>query len=286
MAPRESSARLNRKIQAATLLICSGFLSGDLHAATPSLRGEDSLARQVEADWAAQERRWKRTADSPQAVHEALQRGERLLADLGRAMPETELEPEAATLRGLRAAVDDADHLASEQRSALYTQLRWATRNLALKNPLLAGKPLVFMKRHRFVSQMLHEYLAYFYDYGDVAGGGVFVLENPGRSFQTRDLIAGRLPRGNYTTLALSYDGGTVYFAFAERAAEKPDFYSPQRRCFHLYAVGADGSHLRALTEGPEDDFDPCPLPDGGLAFMSTRRGGFGRCHNPWEPLP
>ena len=114
----------------------------------------------------------------------------------------------------------------------------------------------------------------------------MFVLENPGRSFQTRDLIAGRLPRGNYTTLALSYDGRTVYFAFAERAAEKPDFYSPQRRCFHLYAVGADGNHLRALTEGPEDDFDPCPLPDGGLAFMSTRRGGFGRCHNPWEPLP
>jgi hypothetical protein len=275
-----------RKIQVVALLICAGFLSGDLRAATPSLRGEDSLARQVEADWVAQERRWNRTPDSPQAVREALQRAERLLADLERALPETELEPEAATLRGLHVAVDAVDHMASEQRLALYTRLRWTTRNLSLKNPLLAGKPLVFMKRHRFVSQMLHEYLGYFYDYGDVAGGGVFVLENPGRSFQTRDLIAGRLPRGNYTTLALSYDGGTVYFAYAERAAEKPDFYSPQRRCFHLYAVGADGSHLRALTAGPEDDFDPCPLPDGGLAFMSTRRGGFGRCHNPWEPLP
>jgi hypothetical protein len=284
MAPRESNARLNRKIHVAALLICSGFFGGDLHAATPTLRGEDSLARQIEADWAAQERRWGRTPDSPQAVRAALQRAERLLADLERALPET--EPEEATLRGLHAAVDAVDQMASDQRAALYLQLRWATRNLALKNPLLAGKPLVFMKRHRFVSQMLHEYLGYFYDYGDVAGGGVFVLENPGRSFKTRDLIAGRLPRGNYTTLALSYDGRTVYFAFAERADEKPDFYSPQRRCFHLYAVGADGSHLRALTEGPEDDFDPCPLPDGGLAFMSTRRGGFGRCHNPWEPLP
>jgi hypothetical protein len=50
--------------------------------------------------------------------------------------------------------------------------------------------------------------------------------------------------------------------------------------------MDADGANLRRLTDGPNDDFDPCPLPDGSVAFMSTRRGGFGRCHNPWEPLP
>ncbi len=242
--------------------------------------------RQIEADWRAQERRCERAPDSPPAVREALRRGERLLADLQRALPGVEFEPEATALRGLRGEVASVDRLDAERRLTLYNQVRWATRNLALKNPLLAGKSLVFMKRHRFISQMLHEYLAYFYDYGDVAGGGVSVLEEPGRSLKTRDLIAGRLPRGNYTTLALSYDARTVYFAFAERADEKPDFYSPQRRCFHIYAVNVDGSELRALTDGPNDDFDPCPLPDGGLAFMSTRRGGFGRCHNPWEPLP
>jgi hypothetical protein len=114
----------------------------------------------------------------------------------------------------------------------------------------------------------------------------VFILEDPGRSFNTRDLVAGRLPRGNYTTLALSHDARTIYFAFAERADKKPDFYSPQRRCFHIYAMDADGANLHALTDGLSDDFDPCPLPDGGLIFMSTRRGGFGRCHGPWEPLP
>jgi len=114
----------------------------------------------------------------------------------------------------------------------------------------------------------------------------VYILDKPGHSLKTRDLIKERLPRGNYTTLTLSYDAQTIYFAFAERAAKKPDYYSPQRRCFHIYAVEADGANLRQLTNGPDDDFDPCPLPDGGIAFMSTRRGGFGRCHNPWEPLP
>ena len=157
---------------------------------------------------------------------------------------------------------------------------------MAFKNPLLASKPIVFLLRHRFVSQMLHEYLGYFYDYGDIAGGGVYMLDQPGRSLAAGDLIRGRLPKGNYTTLALSYDAKTIYFAFCERAAEKPNYYSPERRCFHLFAMDADGGNLRQLTDGPSDDFDPCPLPDGGLAFMSTRRGGFGRCHNPWEPLP
>ena len=124
------------------------------------------------------------------------------------------------------------------------------------------------MKRHRFVCQMLHEYLGYFYDYGDVAGGGVFVLERPGVSFEVRDLIAGRLPRGNYTTLALGYDARTLYFAFAERALRKLGFNSADRRCFQLYAIEVDGSGLRRLTDGPNDDFDPCPLLDGDLAFM------------------
>ncbi len=116
------------------------------------------------------------------------------------------------------------------------------------------------------------------------AGGGVGVLEKPGYSLKTRDLVQGRLPKGNYTTLALSYDAKTIYFGFADRAEKKTDFYSPERRCFHLFAVNSDGSNLRQLTHGPSDDFDPCPLPDGGLAFMSSRRGGFARCNNGWEP--
>ena len=132
---------------------------------------------------------------------------------------------------------------------------------------------------------MLHEYMGYFYDYGNVAaGGGIHVLERPGYSLKTREIIAGRLTNGNFTTLALSHDARTIYFAFSERSEKKPDFNSPQRKSFHIYAMSPDGSNLRQLTSGVEDDFDPCPLPDGGVAFMSSRRGGFARCNNPWEP--
>jgi len=240
----------------------------------------------VEADWSAQARRRGRSADSPDAVRDALRRAERLLADLSGRPDAPNLSSDARRLGRLQAKAARLGGLSAEARLALHREVRWAVRALALKNPLLAGRRILFMKRRRFICQMLHEYLGYFCDYGNVAGGGVYVLERPGHSAEVRDLVRGRLKRGNYTTLSLSYDGRTVYFAFAERAAKRYDFTSPQRRCFHLFAMAADGGALRRLTDGPDDDFDPCPLPDGGIAFMSTRRGGFARCNNPWEPLP
>jgi len=245
-----------------------------------------SFRAMVEADWAAQEQRRGHRPDSPQAIRGALERAGRLL-DALRAMPNApELRPQADGLARLRGAAGRVELLDKADRAALYRKIRWVGRELVLKNPLFCSKPIVFMKRRRFISQMLHEYLGYFYDYGDVAGGGVAILREPGRSPAVDDLVGGRLPRGNYTTLSLAFDAQTIYFAFAERAPKKPDYYSPERRCFHIFAMGADGKHLRQLTRGPYDDFDPCPLPDGHVAFMSTRRGGFGRCHNPWEPLP
>jgi hypothetical protein len=247
---------------------------------------EDRLRGVIEADWAAQERRLGRMAGSPEAIGAALKRAGKLLDDLARFNPSVDLASERKDLNNLREEASGVASLGEDGRLRLYHRIRAVARQAAMKNPLLAGKPIIFLQRHRFVSQMLHEYLGYFYDYGDIAGGGVYALDQPGRSLVARDLIRGRLPKGNYTTLALSYDARTIYFAFCARAAEKPSFYSPERRCFHLFAMDADGANLRQLTDGPSDDFDPCPLPDGGLAFMSTRRGGFGRCHNPWEPLP
>jgi hypothetical protein len=261
----------------------------------------------VEADWAAQEGRYGRKPEAPEAVRDALLRADRLLDDL-RGMPDVpDLRSEAGSLEHLRRQVNRIDSLDEAARLALYRQVRWVGREMALKNPLLASKPVVFLKRRRFICQMLHEYIGYYYNYAEVAGGGVYVLEEPGRSFKLRDLVAGRLPRGNYATLAVSYDAKTIYFAFAEvrpfdrryprraewtilpsadRVPRELNYYGPGRSSFHIFALDADGEDLRQLTEGQEDDFDPCPLPDGDIAFMSSRRGGFCRCDNPFEPVP
>jgi Hydrazine synthase alpha subunit middle domain len=254
---------------------------GNQHAKTLS----PEFRAAIEDDWAAQEKRLGRAVSSSQAIGAVLRAAERLLANLAGGPDALDLEVERIVLARSKARVVELDRLSESQRLDLYHDIRWMARAMALKNPRLAGRRVAFMKRRRFVCQMLHEYLGYYYDYEDIAGGGVYVLKEPGTSFALDDLTP-HLGRGNFTTLSLSYDAKTLYFAFAERAEEKPDFYSKQRKCFHLFAMDSDGSNIRQITHGAEDDFDPCPLPDGGIAFMSSARGGFTRCNNPWEPLP
>jgi len=240
----------------------------------------------VEADWARQEQRLGRSMSSAETILKVMDRTGRLFTDLSRMEDAPDLGADSVAWTRLKSRVNGIKSLDDSQRTSLYQDLRWFTRSLALKNPLLANRPILFMQRKRFVCQMLHEYLGYYYDYEDISGGGIYQLDEPGLSFATRDLNQGRLGRGNYATLSLSYDAKTIYFAFAERSNSKPDYYSPQRTCFHIFAMDTDGANLRQITRGPDDDFDPCPLPDGGLAFMSSARGGFTRCNNPWEPLP
>ncbi|HOX38589.1 MAG TPA: hypothetical protein PL033_11420 [Candidatus Brocadiia bacterium] len=242
--------------------------------------------REIEADWARQEARMGRIPGERSATEAAVSRCRSLLERLQAENPNLSLDAESGEMRRLEqkfagfAAMNDSD------RQTLYLDARRLARGIALSGSGIGGQPIVFMKRRRFICQMLHEYMGYFCDYGGVEGGGVFRLEKPGRSMAIRNLIADRLPRGNFVTLSLSYDATNVYFAFAPRAEKKPDYYSSDRRCFHIYACDPDGGNFRQLTDGQEDDFDPCPLPDGGIAFMSSRRGGFIRCSNPWEPIP
>ncbi len=250
-------------------------------AAPPS----DRLRERVEADWDAQEQRLGRKAGSPASIREAVARSGRLLQALASMPDGPDTASASANLDRLRRAAEDLDALDAAERLALYRKVRWLTRTAALASPLLAGKPIAFMKRRRFPCQMLHEYIAYFADHSGIFGGSVCVLEDPGRSLKTRDLTQGRLPPGCYSGLTVSYDARTLYFAYAECYGRKIPFGSYDQPHYGIVAIDLDEDAILQLTEGHYDDFDPCPLPDGGIAFMSTRRGGFTRCNNPTEPV-
>ncbi len=245
----------------------------------------DKFRSAIEYDWQLQEERKGRSSSDLIAIYESLERCEKLLVDLSESS-ELNLEIEFELFKIYKKQINNLESMDEAERFALYKQIRWLIRDISFQNPLIESSPIVFLKRRRFICQMLHEYLGYFYDYRDISGGGVYKLDNPGYSMQTSDLTKHRLPKGNFTTLSLSYDAKSIYFAFAERAEQKPDYYSDQRKCFHIYSMDCNGGNLKQLTDGIYDDFDPCELPGGDVAFMSTRRGGFGRCHNPWEPLP
>ncbi|MGQ9562571.1 MAG: HzsA-related protein [Thermogutta sp.] len=270
-------------------------------------RLDSELVGMVENDWQKQEARLGRSCDSIEAMKAALQRIEWYLKEAEEEeLLSKDVRCEAAgTLKRFWERAALASVLSADERLQLYREIRWFGRDVLLKNRLFAQRPIVFLKTRRFICQMLHEYIAYFYNAADLHGGGVYVLKEPGFSLELEDLTAGRFPRGIFQSLSLSYDARTAYFAFApilagdRRRPLRPDwsvltagpfppefaFESPNRPCFHIFAIDLQTREIQQLTEGRYDDTMPWPLPNGDLVFMSTRRGGFCRCNNPWEPI-
>jgi len=245
------------------------------------------------SQWSTAPADWKPKIQSEAAVREirkALHRADQLHADLSRRAGVPDLSAAAAALNRLRHDVQHADTLDPEAAQALYVKIRRAARNLVMHNPLVVSQPVLFLMRPRHAGhgQMLYEYIGWYYRSAKPhPDAGVYVLEEPGRSMKIRPLVSNAARNGHFVTLALAPGAQTVYFAFADPTGDSsygPEFAPVPAKpgvkyhAFHLWAMNADGSHLRQLTDGPRDDFDPCPLPDGGVAFMSTRRGGKNRC--------
>jgi hypothetical protein len=170
---------------------------------------------------------------------------------------------QAADLR--RRAADEPDS------QPLYLAARLAKRQLFFRDPDLAQlERILFAKRHPFLES--HNYSEHF-DGMLEPGGGVFVLQIP-RDEQDRlrpdrariqQLFDGS--PGIVREPISDYDARTIYFAYRPDQPEVEGWAS----YWHLYAMQADGSGLRQLTDGPYHDFDAVCLPDGGLAFHTTR---------------
>ncbi|MHC4251827.1 MAG: TolB family protein, partial [Planctomycetota bacterium] len=73
-------------------------------------------------------------------------------------------------------------------------------------------------------------------------------------------------PKMRIYDIELSYDAKTIFFS------------GKSGKHWHIYEVGVDGSGLRQITTGDHDNISPCELPDGRIAFVSTRTGTFVQC--------
>lgn len=149
-------------------------------------------------------------------------------------------------------------------KEAAYLEARLAKRRLFLRDPDLAPLARVlFVARHPYEPS---------HNYSDILdpkwrpGGGVRVLEIPRREgrldpasakvttlFDAKDGVARDAMPG--------FDARRIFFAHRS----SPDGY------FHISSVNTDGGDLRQITDGSFHDYYPCPLPDGGLTFISTR---------------
>lgn len=159
----------------------------------------------------------------------------------------------------------------AEEDESLYLAARWAKRRLFFRDPSLAPlEHVLFAKRHPFLES--HNYSEHL-DGALEPGGGIFALHIP------RDPHAGLLPdktqiarlfdgsAGIVREPVLDYDAQTVYFSYRPDIPQVDGWDS----YWHMYSLSLNNGEVRQLTEGPFHDFDPAVLPDGGVAFISTR---------------
>lgn len=76
--------------------------------------------------------------------------------------------------------------------------------------------------------------------------------------------------KGTLGSPSVSFDGKSIYVSMAPAG----DAF------FHIYRVPVDGSKPQQLTSGAFHDIDPVELPEGRIAFTSTRIGTFEEYHS------
>jgi len=141
---------------------------------------------------------------------------------------------------------DDAEKLAELQREVL----------------LFDVDKLLGIKRYEITAT--HVY-TYHYE-GQKNGGGLYVMSAADPTSAPREIVAS--PEGQILDCDLSYDGKTALFSWRRKSGEG----------YHIWSVNVDGSNLKQLTDGQWHDYNACWLPDGDVAFLSTRNPQFAYC--------
>ena len=191
-------------------------------------------------------------------------------------------------------------NVGTEPNESLYMEARKLKREIVRCNPHLNKlDKLLFIKKHDANDTQFHM-CDQFYGFTAAPGGGLYVLENLlddepiltnllEHSVVEQGRMKGKkLQGGAFLSPEVSFDGKTIYFAWCEakpsdiswKNEKSVDYYHEwsETTCYHIFRCNADGSGLVQLTDGSVNDFDPCELPDGRIAFISERRGGFLRC--------
>ncbi|MBC7337401.1 MAG: PD40 domain-containing protein, partial [Clostridia bacterium] len=75
-------------------------------------------------------------------------------------------------------------------------------------------------------------------------------------------------PRGGIRDPQVHYDGRKILFSYRKGGTHP----------FHLYEINVDGTGLRQLTDGSDDDIEPTYCPDGSIIFCSSRCRRFVNC--------
>jgi len=127
-----------------------------------------------------------------------------------------------------------------------------------LKAGRLGFTEMVVVERHRVRSSHVYTY----HCEGQRDGGGLYTYDVTTGDLQT--LVDAS--DGQILDCDVSWDGREILFSLR------------RDRYYHVWRVRADGSDPVQLTRGEAYNFNACWLPDGGIAFLSTRDPQFAYC--------
>jgi len=146
----------------------------------------------------------------------------------------------------------------SAWRSALISAARALRRQVLLNHPAMDFESVVFIERHIYHPSHIYT------EYSDAPfrpGGGVYVLRLRGDDGHPDVARLFDGSKGTCRDPDVGFDGKEILFSYRDSAGGS----------YHIYRMNADGSGLKQLTDGPFHDTYPCHLPDGRIAFISTR---------------
>lgn len=228
----------------------------------------------------------------------SLRRTGALLDWLTQANPALDLAAQARDYAAVKSRVATAAvKPGSPEDMALYLAVCAVRREIALRNPLLDFDQLLCVARGSFEGSARSNpntkdeqgghFTTQYFGFNALPGGGLYALKDFKTSpklvnilensvVQNGRLKGRKLDHGAFATPDLSFDGRQIVFAWTANREHK--WVYAAQTVFHLFKVNADGTGLTQLTDGDEGDFNPCWLPNGRIAFVSERRGGFIRC--------
>ncbi|MFA5814568.1 MAG: hypothetical protein WC865_02995 [Bacteroidales bacterium] len=159
-------------------------------------------------------------------------------------------------------------------------------RKALISNPLVSNQPILFIVRQQYWGN--HGPTNTMFQNGEDFPGGVgglkawrsdgsalnmIAFDREGKTKLLKTLI--KIPFGMIRDPDISFDGKRVLFSMRN---DKADDY-------HIYEMNIDGSDLKQLTWGTElADVDPIYLPDGHIAFSSTRDLKYCHCNIHIQP--
>jgi hypothetical protein len=228
-----------------------------------------------------------------------LRRTEALIKHLNRMTDAPDLSDHQRRLNRCRYENSTIDVNNVPARMKLFVKVAKLRREITFSNPLLNFDKILFLKRHfnPIAEKKGNHMCDQYFGFHAIKGGGIFILDNPfSNNPKVRNVLEnsvcenGRFKgrkltsKGGFLSPELSFDGKTIFFAYTDIDENSKRYTWTKDNTYHIFKVNVDGSHLRQLTDGITNDFDPCIMPNGRIMFISERRGGYGRCHG--RPVP